>query len=59
MLPGGVGSTKATIVGMLLFFGVPVGVAITVAVGIRLAILWFAILCGLISMSILERKLIK
>jgi uncharacterized protein (TIRG00374 family) len=59
MLPGGVGSTEATIVGMLSFFGVPVGVAISAAVGIRLATLWFAIFCGFISMFILEHKLLK
>ena len=59
MLPGGVGSTEVTIVGMLLFFGVPIGVAITAAVGIRLATLWFAIFCGFVSMFILEYKLLK
>ncbi|MCK5002695.1 MAG: flippase-like domain-containing protein [Gammaproteobacteria bacterium] len=59
MLPGGVGSTEAAIVGMLSFFGVPISVAITVAVGIRLTTLWFSILCGFISMVIFEYKLLK
>lgn len=57
MLPGGVGSTEAAIVAMLSLLGVPIGVALIAAIGIRLTTLWFAIFLGFISMIILEYKL--
>jgi len=54
MLPGGIGSTEATITALLAASGVPVVVGVLAAVGIRLATLWFAILCGLASALALE-----
>jgi uncharacterized protein (TIRG00374 family) len=54
MLPGGLGSTEITIVALLTIQGVQLSVAAIAAVGIRLATIWFAILCGLLSMVILE-----
>jgi len=57
MLPGGVGSTEAAIVVMLSFFNASIGMVILAAVGIRIATLWFAILCGLIAMAMMEHKL--
>lgn len=59
MLPGGVGSTELTIVMLLGFYGVPLGVATPAAVGIRLATIWFAMLIGLISAAFLEHKFVK
>lgn len=59
MLPGGVGSTELTIVMLLSFYGVPLGVATLAAVGIRLATIWFAMLIGLISAAFLEYKFVK
>lgn len=54
MLPGGVGSTEAAIVVLLAMLGTPVTIATVAAIGIRIASLWFSIICGLISMLILE-----
>lgn len=54
MLPGGVGSTEAALVALLSLFEVPMGIAILAAVGIRLATMWFAVLCGLCALGILE-----
>jgi uncharacterized protein (TIRG00374 family) len=54
MLPGGLGSTEATIVALLSAEGVELSLALLAAVGIRLATLWFAIICGLVSMAASE-----
>lgn len=54
MLPGGLGSTEIAIVALLAIQGVQLSVAAIAAVGIRLATIWFAILCGFMSMVILE-----
>lgn len=54
MLPGGVGSTEVTIVGLLSLQDVPIGLASLAAVGIRLSSLWFAVACGFVALSILE-----
>lgn len=56
MLPGGLGSTEIAIVALLAIHGVQLSVAAIAAVGIRLATIWFAILCGFISIIILEFK---
>ncbi|PTT79892.1 lysylphosphatidylglycerol synthetase family protein, partial [Pelomonas sp. HMWF004] len=49
MLPGGLGSTEASIAALLALAGVALPVGVLAAVGIRLATLWFAILCGLVA----------
>ena len=54
MLPGGVGSTEVTIVGLLSLHDVPIGLATLAAVGIRLSSLWFAVICGFVSILGLE-----
>ena len=54
MLPGGLGSTEIVIVSLLAIQGIQLSVATIAAVGIRLATIWFAILCGFISIVILE-----
>ena len=54
MLPGGMGSTEATLVLLLNMDGVPVLVATLAAVGIRLVTLWFAMLIGMICFGFLE-----
>jgi uncharacterized protein (TIRG00374 family) len=54
MLPGGIGSTEAAITALLAASGMPVTTGVLAAVGIRLATLWFAILCGLASAVTLE-----
>jgi uncharacterized protein (TIRG00374 family) len=54
MLPGGVGSTETTIVVILSIYGFGVGIATLAAIGIRLATLWFAVLCGFVALGVLE-----
>jgi uncharacterized protein (TIRG00374 family) len=54
MLPGGVGSTEAAIVLQLQMQGISIGNALFVAVVIRLATIWFAVVCGFVSIVILE-----
>ncbi|WP_394487739.1 lysylphosphatidylglycerol synthase transmembrane domain-containing protein [Roseateles sp. BYS96W] len=56
MLPGGIGSTEAALVALLTTSGVGLAVAVLAAVGIRLATLWFAIVCGLIAAFGLELR---
>jgi uncharacterized protein (TIRG00374 family) len=54
MLPGGVGSTEATLVALLSWSAVPLATATLAAIGIRLATLWFAIVCGFVALGLLE-----
>lgn len=54
MLPGGLASTEAAVVALLLAFDVPVAQAMVAAVGIRLGTLWFSTLLGLSTSLILE-----
>ena len=56
MIPGGLASTEATIVVLVTSQGASAGTAALAAIGIRLATLWFAILCGLLAVALLERR---
>jgi uncharacterized protein (TIRG00374 family) len=56
LLPGGVGSTEIAIVALLTAFNVPLATATLAAVGIRVATLWFAVLCGVLAASYLELR---
>ncbi|HEX6590873.1 MAG TPA: lysylphosphatidylglycerol synthase transmembrane domain-containing protein [Moraxellaceae bacterium] len=56
MIPGGLGSTEVAIVVLLRAWDAPLASATLAAVAIRLATLWFAIACGLLSMLWLERR---
>jgi glycosyltransferase 2 family protein len=58
-VPGGVGTTEAAIVLMLTALGIPLDVSLTVAVGIRLATLWLAILLGMLAMISLEVRSVR
>ncbi|MCF7749388.1 flippase-like domain-containing protein [Bacillus subtilis subsp. subtilis] len=53
-VPGGVGTTEAAIVVMLAACGVPADTSLTVAIGIRLASLWLAVLVGMLAVGALE-----
>lgn len=55
MIPGGLASTEAAIVVLVVAHGAAPATAALAAVGIRLATLWFAILCGLVAVIALER----
>jgi len=54
MLPGGVGTTEATLVLVLGSYHVPTDLAVLAAVGIRIASLWFAVASGLLAVTFLE-----
>lgn len=59
MLPGGIGSTEAAIVTQLVFYDVPLVLAGLIAISIRIATIWFAILCGLVAVILLELKILS
>jgi uncharacterized membrane protein YbhN (UPF0104 family) len=54
MLPGGLGSTETTIVGLLSLYTANLSLAVLAAIGIRFSTLWFAIVCGVLAMLRLE-----
>lgn len=56
MLPGGVGSTEVAIVALLVLHGASVGLATLAAIGIRVSTMWFAVVCGLVAIAILETR---
>jgi uncharacterized protein (TIRG00374 family) len=59
MVPGGIGTTEAMTVLLLVTRDVPVAVATLAAIAIRLSGLWFAIGCGLLSAAVLERRMAR
>jgi uncharacterized protein (TIRG00374 family) len=59
MIPGGLGSTEASITALLVLHGVTISLGALAAVGIRLATIWFAILIGFLSMFLLETSVVK
>lgn len=54
MVPGGIGSTEAAIVALLSLHDVTFADGMRAAVAMRLSTLWFSILCGLVSLGMLE-----
>ncbi len=56
MLPGGIGTTEATIVVLLASAGVAPAEGALAAIGIRLSTLWFAVVCGFASIGVLELR---
>ena len=54
MLPGGIGSTEASLTLLLTSGGAPLATAAAAAVCIRIATLWFSIVLGFISMGLLS-----
>jgi uncharacterized protein (TIRG00374 family) len=59
MMPGGVGSTEAVIVLVLVSTGVTLALATTVAIGVRLTTLWFAIAVGFFAVAMLEVRQLR
>ena len=55
-LPGGLGSTEAVMVLMLVFLGVPQGEALVATLICRAATLWFAVLIGILAMLDLQHR---
>ncbi|MES2823695.1 MAG: lysylphosphatidylglycerol synthase transmembrane domain-containing protein [Pseudomonadota bacterium] len=56
MLPGGLVSTEASVITQLVLLQVDIGLASIAAITIRFVTLWFAILCGFLSILVLEPK---
>lgn len=54
MIPGGLGSTEATLTTLLLAEGAPLQAAALAVIGIRLAFLWVSIVVGFIAFGALE-----
>lgn len=59
MIPGGLGSTEASIVAILYSFEVSIDKATIIAVTIRIATLWSAIFVGMIALLYLERLMFR
>lgn len=59
MIPGGLGSTEASIVALLYSFEVPIDKATVIAVTIRIATLWSATLVGMMALLYLERLMFR
>lgn len=55
-LPGGLGSTEATMIGLLRLLGLPLAPAVVATGIVRLTTLWFAILLGLIALPAAMRR---
>lgn len=53
-VPGGLGSTEAAMALLLKLAGITTGTAISVTLIVRIATLWFAVVLGLICLSLLE-----
>jgi uncharacterized protein (TIRG00374 family) len=51
-LPGGLGGTEAVMVGLLLWKGVSLPEAVAATVLIRLTTLWFAVVLGVIALTL-------
>ena len=52
VLPGGLGSTEATMVGLLASQGVPFEIAIVATGVVRVTTLWFAVALGLLALPV-------
>ena len=55
-LPGGLGSTEATMVGLLVTQGVPLSTAVVATGVVRVTTLWFAIALGLVALPLALRR---
>jgi uncharacterized protein (TIRG00374 family) len=51
MLPGGIGGTEASMIGLLVFIGIPYSSGLPGVILIRVCTLWFAILVGVVFMA--------
>lgn len=56
MLPGGLGATEGTLTFLIMRVNVPAAIAVSSTFLIRAATLWFAILVGIISASLYQKK---
>jgi uncharacterized protein (TIRG00374 family) len=56
MLPGGLGATEASLTGLLIYLKIPEALSVASALIIRIATLWFAIVIGIISLAIFQKR---
>ena len=56
VLPGGLGVAEGSMLGLLLFSGVALGMAVTLTVVIRMATLWFGFLLGIAALALFWKK---
>jgi len=54
MLPGGLGAMEATLIGLLVHEGMPLALATSATIAIRLVTLWFGIFAGICALSLLR-----
>ncbi|WP_204498892.1 lysylphosphatidylglycerol synthase transmembrane domain-containing protein [Aquibacillus albus] len=47
MIPGGLGAAEGSIIGLLVYFGVPGSAAVTISLLIRFVTLWFGVIIGI------------
>lgn len=59
MIPGGIATTELATVFLLSDYGVSAGTALIAAIVMRTATLWFSVLLGVISLSILEIGILR
>jgi len=52
MLPDGIGSSEALMIGMLIVFGVPNGIAVTATILVRLVTLWYGVVLSIICWTL-------
>ncbi|MHC1736605.1 MAG: YbhN family protein [Ignavibacteriaceae bacterium] len=57
MLPGGLGVTDGSLTFLITGHGVPLSTAVASTFVIRVATLWFAVLVGVIAVSVFQRKI--
>jgi len=55
MLPGGLGATEASLTGLLVLLKISKGISVASTIIIRIATLWFAVVVGIIALSIYQR----
>lgn len=55
-LPGGLGGTESTMVGLLMLNNIVLPQAVAATVLIRLVTLWFAVALGVIALSMQQRQ---
>ncbi len=59
LLPGGLGTTEASTIGLLNLFGIPLDVATQSAILVRLFTIWLATLIGIISLTLPSKIAIR
>lgn len=56
LLPGGLGVTEGTLVGLLRYLAIPEGIAALATLLVRAATLWFGVILGTVMMIVTERR---